>query len=65
MNQRSENRILLAIASVGVVVAMGIAMLGSYAITQRSEVLRLQTQLESQQNLRADMGRDQWAVADR
>ena len=55
----------MAIASVGVVVAMGIAMLGSYAITQRSEVLRLQAQLESQQNLRADMGRDQWAVADR
>ncbi len=65
MNQRSENKILLAIAGVGVVVAMGIAMLGSYSITQRSEVLRLQAQLEAQQNLQADMGRDQWAVADR
>lgn len=62
MTQKAESKILLAIASVGAVVAIGITMLGSYAVTQRTEVLKLQAQLEAQQSLQADMGCDR-AVA--
>lgn len=62
MTQKTESKILLAIATVGAVVAIGITMLGSYAVTQRTEVLKLQAQLEAQQSLQADMGCDR-AVA--